>query len=192
MHTAIKFKNSQIYQNCRLWYSLNYSTYLEKVIVHIFKKVIIRKIFPNYMDPITSTGWGKNVFAKCFCLFLDEDTSLTSVSIVHHFPQIRVVVLNLFICIFPLYYNLYIYVYPALVYYYCVSKKCIKTVNKIWLCKKVFFKLYFWAKCNLKQKIYIVVIWLSSYSLLFFLFTFQCFSSVCFLLFLQCFLHGSP
>ena len=63
----------------------------------------------------------------------------------------------------------------------------IKTVNKIWWYKQLFLKLCFRAKYNLKPKMYIVVIWLSSYSSFFFLFTFQCFSSVCFLLFFDVF-----
>ena len=57
-------------------------------------------------------------------------------------------------------------------------------LNKIWWYKQLFFKLCFRAKYNLKPKMYIVVIWLSS---LFFFFTFQCFSS-----FLRCFLHSTP
>ena len=84
-----------------------------------------------------------------------------------------------------LYYNLYIYVYSDLVYHYCVSNilQRIKTVNKIWWYKLRFSKLCVQAKYNLKPKMYIVVIWLSSYSSFFFLFTFLCFSSSCFLLF---------
>ena len=54
-----------------------------------------------------------------------------------------------------------------------------------WWYKQLFFKLCFRAKYNLKPKMYIVVIWLSSYSLFFFLLTFQCFSSVYFLLILN-------
>ena len=86
---------------------------------------------------------------------------------------------------FLLYYNLYIYLYRALVYHYCLSNilQSIKTVNKIWWYKQLFFKLCFRAKYNVKPKMYIVVIWLSSYFSFLFLFTFQCFSSVCFLLF---------
>ena len=63
----------------------------------------------------------------------------------------------------------------------------IKTANEIWWYKERFFKLCFRSKCNLMPKMYIVVIWLSSYSSFFFLFTFQCFSSVCFLLFFDVF-----
>ena len=75
--------------------------------------------------------------------------------------KICVVVLNLFMSIF-LYYNLYIYVYSALVYYYCVSNilQRIKTVKFDGLKKfffKLYFKLYFRAKYNLKPKMYIFV-----------------------------------
>ena len=108
--------------------------------------------------------------------------------------NICVVVLNLFMPIsiilyIILYYNLYIYVYPDLVYHYCVSNilQRIKTVNKIWWYKLRLSKLCVQAKYNLKPKMYIVVIWLSSYSSFFFLFTFYCFSSVSFLLFFDVF-----
>ena len=67
----------------------------------------------------------------------------------------------------------------------------IKTVNKIWWYEQLFFKLCFQPKkCiwwKYASKMYILVIWLSSYSPFFFLFTFQCFSSVCFLLFFDVF-----
>ena len=99
----------------------------------------------------------------------------------------------IYLCIFLLYYNLYIYHYYFVYYNYCVSNilQRIKAVNKIWYYKQLFFKLCFRAKYNLKPKMYIVVIWLSSYSSFFFLFTFQCFSSVCFLLFFAVFaLHS--
>ena len=62
-----------------------------------------------------------------------------------------------------------------------------KTVNRNWWYKQLFFKLCFRAKYNLKPKRYIVFIWLSLYSTFFFLFTFQCFSSVYFLLFCRAF-----
>ena len=35
-----------------------------KLLVQIFGKHIIRKIFPKYMDPVTSMDWVKNVSAK--------------------------------------------------------------------------------------------------------------------------------
>ena len=53
VQTAAKLRNSQIYDNYKLSYSLNYSSFFQ-VIVHTFEKVIIRKIFPKYMDPTTS------------------------------------------------------------------------------------------------------------------------------------------
>ena len=83
----------------------------------------------------------------------------------------------IYLCIFLLCYNLYIYVYSDLVHHYCVSNvlERIKTVYKIWWYKQLFFKLYFWAKYDLKPKMYIVIIWLSSYSSFFFLFTFNVF-----------------
>ena len=64
-----------------------------------------------------------------------------------------------------------------MVYHYCVSSilQRIKTVNKIWWYKQLFFKLCYWVKYNLKPKMYIVVIWLSSYASFFFLFIFKCF-----------------
>ena len=37
VQTAVKFRNSQIYENFQLWYSLNYSTFFQ-VFVHIFQK----------------------------------------------------------------------------------------------------------------------------------------------------------
>ena len=36
--TAVKFRNSQIYENCQLWYILNYFN-LFRVFVHIFEKL---------------------------------------------------------------------------------------------------------------------------------------------------------
>ena len=72
-------------------------------------------------------------------------------------------------------------------YHCCASNilQRIKTVIEIWWYNPLFFKLCFRAKCNWKSKMYIVVIWLSLYSSFFFLFTFQCFYSVCLLLFLM-------
>ena len=86
-------------------------------------------------------------------------------------------------------YNMYIHVYSALLHHYCVSNilQRIKTVNKTWWYKQFFFKLCFRAKYNIKPKIYIVVIWLSSYSSFFYLLTFQCLSSVCSVLFFNVF-----
>ena len=66
-----KHRNSQIFENCQLRYSLNYSNFFQ-VFVHIFEKSeehIIRKIFPKFIDQVTPTEWGKNVFAKICCLF---------------------------------------------------------------------------------------------------------------------------
>ena len=67
-----KHRNSQIFENYQLRYSLNYSNFFQ-AFVHIFEKSeehIIRKIFPKFIDPVTSTGWEKNVFVKFFYLFL--------------------------------------------------------------------------------------------------------------------------
>ena len=72
VQTAVKLRNSLMYESCKLWYSLNYFNFVQ-VFVRIFEKAeeyIIQKIFPEYMDPVTSRGWEKNVFAKWFCLFL--------------------------------------------------------------------------------------------------------------------------
>ena len=95
----------------------------------------------------------------------------------------------IYLCVFLLYYNLYVTVFSALMYRYCVSiiLQRINTVNKIWWYKQIFLKLCFWAKRNLKPNMHIVVIWLSLNSSLFSLFTFQCFSSVCFPLFFNVF-----
>ena len=68
--TAVKFRNSQIYENCQLWYSLNYSN-LFRVFIYIFEKLeelIIQKIFLKCMDAVTSTEWENNVFPKCFSI----------------------------------------------------------------------------------------------------------------------------
>ena len=62
----------------------------------------------------------------------------------------------------------------------------IKTANEIWWYKELFFKLCFRSKCNLMPKMYIVVIWLSSYSSFFFLFIFQCFFFSLFLILSKC------
>ena len=133
------------------------------------------------MDLVTSTGWEKNVLAKYFFLFLKW----------RYFSDIRsslwksALYYLIYLYIFLLYYNLYIYVYWALLYHYCVLNilQRIKTVNKIWWYKQLFFKLCFRAKYNLKPNIHITKFILllfdfSSYSLFFFLFILQCFSSV--------------
>ena len=92
---------------------------------------------------------------------------------------------------FLLCYNLYIHVSSDLVYHYCISNilQRIKNVNKIRWYKQLFFQIVFmfFLFFNLKPVMYIAVIWLSSYSSFFFLFNFQCFSSVCFLLFFDVF-----
>ena len=44
------------------------------VFVHVFETHIIQKIFPKYIDPVTSMGWQKKFLATCFC------SSVTSVS----------------------------------------------------------------------------------------------------------------
>ena len=90
---------------------------------------------------------------------------------------------------------LYVYVYVcwALVYHYWVSNilQHIKTVNKMWWYKLLFFKLYFEQNkifCKkVKTKMFIVVIWLSLYSSFFFCIIFQCFTSICFLIFFNIF-----
>ena len=143
------------------------------------------------MDPVTCMGWVKNVLTNvCFfseikVLFWHHYQVSDIISDIHRYENLYLI----YLCTFLLYHNLYIYVYSDLVYHYCVSNilQRIKTVNKIWWYKQLFFKLCFRAKYNLKPKMYIVVIWLSSYSSFFFLFTFQCFSSVCFLLFFNVF-----
>ena len=136
-------------------------------------------------------GVGKNVLAKTFFTF-----SPINVVLCYQYQVIKSISLRksalyylIYLCIFLLYYNLYIYVYSALVYHCCVSDTLqrIKTVNKIWWYKQLFFKLCFRVKYNSKPKMCIVAIWLSSYSLFFFFFIFQCFSSVCFLLFFNIF-----
>ena len=73
-------------------------------------------------------------------------------------------------------------------FHYCVSS-ILQGINKTWWykCINSFFQTMFWAKYNLKPTMYIAVIWLSSYSAFFFLFTFQCFFSVCFLVFFNVF-----
>ena len=72
VQTSAKLRNSQIFENCQLWWSLNYSNFFQ-VFAHIFEKSeehISRRIFAKFMDPVTSTRWEKNVFAKFFCFFL--------------------------------------------------------------------------------------------------------------------------
>ena len=51
-------------QKLILWYNLNYSNFFQ-VFVHIFEIHIIRKIYPKYMNPATSTAWDKNFLAIC-------------------------------------------------------------------------------------------------------------------------------
>ena len=72
VQTSAKLRNSQIFENCQLWYSLNYSNFFQ-VFVLIFEKLeehIIWKMFSKFMEPVISTGWEKNAFAKFFYLFL--------------------------------------------------------------------------------------------------------------------------
>ena len=68
VQTAVKLRNSQIHENCQLRYVLNYSN-LFYVFLHIFGKHITRKIFPKFIDPVTSMGWVKNALDKCFFFF---------------------------------------------------------------------------------------------------------------------------
>ena len=67
VQTPLKLRNSQIYKDCQLWYNRNYFSFFKKACIEIHT---VRKIFPKYMDPVTSTGWEKNFFTTCFCLFL--------------------------------------------------------------------------------------------------------------------------
>ena len=67
------------------------------------------------------------------------------------FMHISVISLFVYLCIFRFGVSLLRFKYPA-----------IKTVNKIWWYKHLFFKDIY-TKYNLKPKIYIVVIWLSSF-----------------------------
>ena len=132
------------------------------------------------MDPVTFTRWKKTSLLLSFSemkVLLWHQNQVIAVAM-----KICSVLLNLYVYF---YYNLYIYKCWAFACHYCVSHilQHIETVNKIWCYKQLFFKLCLWVKYNLKQNMYIAVIWLSSYSSFFFLFTFQFFSSVCFLLF---------
>ena len=89
------------------------------------------------------------------------------------------------VCILVLNQSIYVYFHYIIICIFmfiqiwcnCVSNilQRMKTVNEIWCYEQLSFKLCFRAKYNLKPKMYIVVIWYSSYSSLFFLFTFQCF-----------------
>ena len=68
----MKLRNLQIYENCQLWYSLNYSN-LFQVFANIFEKSEehkIQKIFPKYVDAVTSTEWENNVFPKYVLKYL--------------------------------------------------------------------------------------------------------------------------
>ena len=49
-----ELRDSQIYENGQLWYSMSYSNFLQ-VFTHISEIHIIGKIFTKYMDPVTST-----------------------------------------------------------------------------------------------------------------------------------------
>ena len=100
--------------------------------------------------------------------------------------KICILRLNLFMYIFLLCFNYYICVYWALLYHYRVSNilQRIKTVNEMWWYKLLFTflpftnmflsKTYFFMK-KVKPMFFIVVIWLSLYSSLFFVFIYQCF-----------------
>ena len=71
VQTAVKLRNSLMYESCKLWYSLNYFNFVQ-VFVRIFEKAeeyIIQKIFPEYMDPVTSRGWEKMSLPNDFVFF---------------------------------------------------------------------------------------------------------------------------
>ena len=128
MKTAVKLTNSQIYEDCQHWYKLNYF----QVFVPTFEKHLIRKIFPKYMDPVTSTRWKKCPCQKFFSF------SKRKVLILWHHYQIICLCENVrcsteaFYVYFYYIIILFIFVYSALVYHYCVSNilQRIKTVKK--------------------------------------------------------------
>ena len=64
--TAVKLRDSQNYEKYQ--YVLNYYHFFY-VFVHLFRKHIIQKIFPNYMDPVTSIGWEKMSLPNIFFFF---------------------------------------------------------------------------------------------------------------------------
>ena len=118
VQTVAKLRNLQIYENCQLWYSLNYSNFLQ-VIVLISKKVIIRKIFPKYMGLITST----RLLKKCLYQMLLS------------FSKMKMLLSQQYQVIHPyknLYCSTYVYLYYTIICIFMYIKLwCIITVFQI-------------------------------------------------------------
>ena len=91
--TPVKLRNSQIHENCQLWYNLNYINFSQGF-QHIFEIHIIRKIFLKYIDPVTTLrGGNKNegTISKMKILLLHQ------YQIIHCYENLcRSVVLNIF------------------------------------------------------------------------------------------------
>ena len=64
----VKLRNSQIYENCQLWYNLNYSNFFQ-AFVQIVEIHIFWKLYSMYMNPVTFTGWEKNTLPHAFLVF---------------------------------------------------------------------------------------------------------------------------
>ena len=120
--TAVNLRNSQIYENYQLWCSLDYSNFFQ-VFVRIFEKPekhIIRKIFYEVHGSSCICRVGKMFLQNAFIFFSNKSTSLTSVSS-NQLLWKSAFYYSFYLCLYILYHNLYIYVYWALVYHYCVS-----------------------------------------------------------------------
>ena len=169
--TVLKFSLFQIFYWCSFLWSLEIQRFTKIISYNTawiiplsfkFSYISLRnrrntwfeKHFPKLMDPVTATRWEKMSLPNAFVFFQNESTSLTSLSS-NTWLWISALCYLILSYIFLLkYINLYIYVYWAWVYHYCILNilQHMKTVNKIWWYKGInnFFQTMF------SSKIYII------------------------------------